>query len=102
MTQTPIGIAKDGRIIYGPYKSDGTTWQPCDVDVCNGRRSNANYFYVSSMFYPYFVGCWGPGNMATVAPRCTSNPRICGSGAPSLINGLFIAVASIAAVLFAF
>lgn len=33
----PIGLAKDGRVIYGPYKADGTLWQPCEVDVCNGR-----------------------------------------------------------------
>jgi hypothetical protein len=39
-TFTPIGIAKVGRIIYGPYKADGTVWQPCDVDVCNGVRFN--------------------------------------------------------------
>jgi hypothetical protein len=25
-TQLPIGFAKDGRVIYGPYKSDGTLW----------------------------------------------------------------------------
>jgi hypothetical protein len=25
-TLTPIGIAKDGRVIYGPYKGDGTVW----------------------------------------------------------------------------
>lgn len=25
-TLSPIGIAKDGRIIYGPFKADGTVW----------------------------------------------------------------------------
>ena len=37
-TMVPIGLAKDGRIIYGPYRSDGTLWQPCEVDVCNGVK----------------------------------------------------------------
>ena len=61
-TKLPIGIARDGRIIYGPFKSDGTLWQPCDVDVCNGRRDRQIYYYVSTMFFPYTVGCWGPGS----------------------------------------
>jgi hypothetical protein len=25
-TITPVGVAKDGRVIYGPYKQDGTLW----------------------------------------------------------------------------
>lgn len=25
-TKLPIGLAKDGRVIYGPYKVDGTLW----------------------------------------------------------------------------
>ncbi len=37
-TKLPIGLAKDGRVIYGPFRADGTLWQPCDVDICNGRR----------------------------------------------------------------
>lgn len=61
-TKIPIGIAKDGRIIYGPFKSDGTLWQPCDVDVCNGVRDGNYYYYVATMFHPYLVGCFGPGN----------------------------------------
>lgn len=24
--QNVVGIAKDGRMIYGPYKDDGSTW----------------------------------------------------------------------------
>ena len=57
-----IGMAKDGRAIYGPYKADGTLWKPCDVDVCNGRVILGDYSYVSTSFYPYFVGCWGPSD----------------------------------------
>jgi hypothetical protein len=60
----PIGLAKDGRIIYGPYNEKGKLWQACDVDVCNGRVINGHYAYVSTTFYPYFIGCWGPGNKA--------------------------------------
>ena len=25
-TVKPIGLARDGRVIYGPFKIDGTTW----------------------------------------------------------------------------
>jgi len=32
----PIGIGKDGFIIYGPYDSNGNLWDDCAVDVCNG------------------------------------------------------------------
>lgn len=33
---TPIGIAKDGHILWGPYKDDGNVWDDCEVDMCNG------------------------------------------------------------------
>ena len=36
----PIGIARDGHLIYGPYNNEGDLWRPCDVDVCNGRIIN--------------------------------------------------------------
>jgi hypothetical protein len=64
-TIIPIGLAKDGRVIYGPYKTNGNLWQPCDVDVCNGRIFAQDYYgYVATMFFPYMVGCWGPGSEA--------------------------------------
>ncbi len=74
-TMIPIGTAKDGRVIYGPYKANGQLWQPCDVDICNGRREGNTYYYVSSMFFPYFVGCWGPGNSrsAEIKASCSAN-----------------------------
>ncbi len=73
-TMIPIGVAKDGRVIYGPYKANGQLWQPCDVDICNGVRDGNTYYYVSSMFFPYFVGCWGPGsNSETFRPSCSTN-----------------------------
>lgn len=59
----PIGLAKDGKVIYGPYKADGTLWGACDVDICNGRNFDSDHYgYVATMFFPYTVGCWGPGS----------------------------------------
>ncbi|CDW75005.1 UNKNOWN [Stylonychia lemnae] len=76
--QTLIGIARDGRVIYGPFKSPGSFWQPCDVDVCNGRYFTGNYYgYVATMFHPYIIGCWGPGNQPEFKASCSTNPRIC-------------------------
>ncbi|CDW90817.1 UNKNOWN [Stylonychia lemnae] len=77
-TVLPIGFAKDGRVIYGPYRQDGNLWQPCDVDVCNGRMFGDFYGYVATMFHPYMVGCWGPGNSPNkLTAGCTANPRLC-------------------------
>eukprot|EP00347_Sterkiella_histriomuscorum_P015726 403355911 len=75
----PIGIARDGRPIYGPYKQDGSLWQPCEVDICNGRYVMRNYYaYQLTMFFPYTIGCWGPGYAANSRiVSCSTNPRIC-------------------------
>jgi hypothetical protein len=73
----PIGIMKDGHILYGPYTSAGTIVADCDVDVCNGAWINGVYGYYATSFHPYFVGCWGPGSNATYSQECSSNPRIC-------------------------
>lgn len=62
-----VGMARDGRIIYGPYNADGKTWDDCDVDVCNGLTVDGSYSYATTTFHPYVVGCWGPGNNATVS-----------------------------------
>lgn len=59
---TPIGIAKDGHVIWGPYKDDGTVWADCDVDMCGGAVIEGSYGYATTIFHPYFVGCWGRGN----------------------------------------
>ncbi len=96
-TIIPIGVAKDGRVIYGPYKEDGQLWQPCDVDVCNGRREGNNYYYVSTMFFPYFVGCWGPGNSrsAEIKASCSTNSDYyCGviESAMKVSNSLGLAI----------
>ena len=63
----PIGIAKDGHIIWGMYNSNGALWGDCDVDVCNGATIDGYYGYAATSFHPYIVGCWGPGNYPTVS-----------------------------------
>ena len=75
----PIGLAKDGHIIMGPYKNtDGDSWQCADRDVCNGTTlvndANENvYVYVGSDTFPYNLGCFGPGPAVNYSPTCTSN-----------------------------
>ena len=73
----PIGLAKDGHMIMGPYRADGTLWQPCDVDECNGLMIGGNYVYVSTLFHPYTVACWGPSDQGIVAGVCSSNTKTC-------------------------
>ena len=95
-----IGLAKDGRLIYGPYKNDGTLWQPCDLDMCNGRVINGRYGYAATVFYPYFVGCWGPSNPSTLYPSCTSNPRRCLESSASYLGSLMMSMTVLMLVLF--
>lgn len=61
-TLMPVGIAKDGHKIYGPYDANGDLWDACDVDVCNGMTINGEYAYVLTSFFPYTVGCFSTGN----------------------------------------
>eukprot|EP00662_Eupelagonemidae_sp_cell21_P057658 gene57658-biopygen108402 len=63
-SKTVIGIAKDGHILYGPYDDSGRLWQTSNVDACNGAWSSdlKDYFYVSTRWHPYLVGCLGPAN----------------------------------------
>ena len=63
-TKTVIGIAKDGHVLYGPYDDNGQVWATSGVDACNGAWSTdqADYFYVSTQWHPYLVGCLGPAN----------------------------------------
>lgn len=73
-----IGMAKDGRLIYGPYKTGAVTWDHCDVDICNGRMMGNYYSYVTTDFFPYTIGCWGPGSYiddSLLFPTCTNYPR---------------------------
>jgi hypothetical protein len=85
-----IGIAKDGHMIVGPFKSTGTLWQPCDVDICNGVVINNQYVYVSTLFFPYTVGCWGPASASsTYAPSCSSNTNVCTAVSSSIFGLTF-------------
>ena len=72
-----MGIAKDGHLIVGPFDDNGNAWQPCDVDVCNGKIIDGHYVYVLTMFYPYSIGCWGPVTGASYPISCTTNERVC-------------------------
>lgn len=72
-----IGIARDGHMILGPYKDDGTLWQPCEVDVCNGVTIDGSYHYVLTRFFPYSIGCWGPASKTSYDLSCSTNERVC-------------------------
>merc|ERR1719409_2679800 len=64
--------------MYSPMFNDGEEYDPCDVDVCNGMMVGGHYSYVSTMFHPYYMGCYGPGYDSDYAQQCSRNPRICG------------------------
>mmetsp|Transcript_12749 Transcript_12749/g.12620 ORF Transcript_12749/g.12620 Transcript_12749/m.12620 type:complete len:80 (-) Transcript_12749:140-379(-) len=64
--QLPVGIAKDGYIMWNYFKDNGDLWSDCEVDVCNGVLvDGTNYGYVSTSFHPYYLGCFGPGDNTT-------------------------------------
>ena len=69
------GLAKDGHVIYGPYNGDGELWTCDDVDMCNGfTLEDGSYGYASTTFFPYVVGCWGPGYAShDFNPTCTES-----------------------------
>lgn len=73
-----FGLAKDGRPIYTPMYDGGKSVDDCDVDVCNGFDLDGHYSYVSTLFHPYIVGCYGPGSDPKIAQGCSANPRMCG------------------------
>jgi len=60
-----IGLSKDGRPLYGPYKNDNNElWDWDKVDACNGvLDEDGSYFYVSTQWHPYISGCQGPTNL---------------------------------------
>jgi len=84
---TPLGIALDGHIIYGPYDNKGNIVQ--DQDMCNGMVHDTigNYGYFMSDTFPYGSGCWGPGPYPCFVPNCTTNPRSLPYTRPSFIGG---------------
>jgi hypothetical protein len=69
-----FGLALDGHVIYGPYNLDGELWSCDDLDRCNGFILPDNsYGYASTTFFPYTVGCWGPGPDEKLhIPNCSS------------------------------
>ena len=98
----PLGIARDGHLIMGPYKdSSGTRYDCTNRDVCNGAFVGDQYVYVGSETFPYVVGCWGPGPDPEYKPCCSTNgcgTTDCGSADGAFELGVKAAVsASIAA-----
>ena len=82
-----FGLALDGHMISGPYKTDYTLLQPCDVDACNGYTSNGHYVYGATLFYPYTVACWGPATTQSMYPAtCSNNNNVCLSQSYSLFG----------------
>ena len=72
-----VGVSKDGRPIYSPFYENGKTYSYCDVDVCNGMWIDGQYSYVSTLFHPFIMGCYGPGGNASFAQQCSAVPRAC-------------------------
>ena len=65
--RTPIGISKDGRPMYSMFYNNEQQYDPCEVDVCNGLEIDGHYSYVSTLFHPFFMGCYGPGKFSDYA-----------------------------------
>jgi hypothetical protein len=76
--RTAMGISKDGRPVYTPQYDNGKEYSGCDVDICNGITIDGHYSYVSTMFHPYIIGCYGPGSSPALYQQCSGNPRLCG------------------------
>ena len=72
-----VGLSKDGRPIMNPYYDNGKSYDACDVDVCNGYWAGDDYFYVSTFFHPWVIGCYGPGNYPELSQSCSAKPRQC-------------------------
>lgn len=73
-----LGLAKDGRPIYTPFRNNGKSYADCNVDICNGKMIGGYYSYVSTIFHPYIMGCFGPGSNLEIYQSCSTNPRLCG------------------------
>jgi hypothetical protein len=73
-TLKAVGVAKDGRVIYGPYNPNGNLYGCGDVDMCNGRiMEDGSYAYLATTTSPYFVGCWGPAPNNVYYASCSAN-----------------------------
>lgn len=65
----PIGLAYDGHIFWGPYKDDGTLYNGCETDLCNGVYVDGFYGYALTSFLPYTLGCFGgAANVKGISP----------------------------------
>ena len=77
---TPIGLAKDGHIIWGPYDSDGNAFDACDLDYCSGATIDGVYGYASTQYHPYLPACYGPAtSRGSYQQQCTLNAPYCSS-----------------------
>ncbi len=96
------GLAQDGHVIYGPYNADGELWSCEDVDVCNGfTLADSSYGYASTTFFPYSVGCYGPGPAQNFAVDSSCSTNACGLlGASHLVLGLSATAALLATSLY--
>ena len=58
--QEVYGLAKDGHLMVGPTKADGSDWTIADRDMCSGAVVENKYVYVATKVFPYVLGCYGP------------------------------------------
>jgi hypothetical protein len=71
-----IGWALDGFPIYGPRGAGGAYLSNADLDECHGTISKVNYLgrkikifhYVANYEFPYTVGCYRGGPVASGPP----------------------------------
>eukprot|EP00347_Sterkiella_histriomuscorum_P010578 403375740 len=79
-----MGLIKDGNILYGLFEAlfdenfSISEEDPNQLDVCNGIFIGTQYAYAMTSYYPYQPGCFGPGNIKKITPKCTSNLRLKG------------------------
>ena len=96
--ETPVGLAKDGHIIVGPYNGDGELWSCDEHDICNGVfLSDNSYAYAMTYTFPYVVGCWGPGPDQAWSVESSCTTRSCSGG----LNGISLGLSAMAAALMA-
>ena len=72
-------------MIWGPYDENGELWDCDDHDICNGAFIDGNYVYLSTIRFPYVLGCFGPGPTQAHQASCTSGG--CGGDSGSGSSG---------------